>query len=102
MSLANVTLNLTHVILSIHHVILSEVEGSKGRGNGGYYRTDGRFFAPLRTTDRRSSVSLALRRPREVMKMGPRLTARPDAGLNPTNTKWRSGSIRIQNSSTET
>ena len=59
MSLANVTLNLTHVILSIHHVILSEVEGSRGLGNGDCLQTDGRFFAALRMTDRRGSVSLS-------------------------------------------
>ena len=57
--LPHVIPGLPHVILSIHHVILSEVEGSKGRGNGGYYRTDGRFFAALRMTDRRGSVSLS-------------------------------------------
>ena len=39
MSLANVILNLTHVILSIHHVILSEVEGSRGLGNGDCLQT---------------------------------------------------------------
>ena len=41
MSLANIILNLTHVILS-------EVEGSKGLGNGDCLQTDGRFFAALR------------------------------------------------------
>ena len=50
---------LPHVILSIHHVILSEVEGSKGLGNGDCLQTDGRFFAALRMTDRRGSVSLS-------------------------------------------
>ena len=52
MSLANVILNLTHVILS-------EVEGSRGLGNGDCLQTDGRFFAALRMTDRRGSVSLS-------------------------------------------
>ena len=64
MSLANVTLNLTHVILSIHHVILSEVEGSRGLGNGDCLQTDGRFFG-FAQNDRQEGVGITiLRRPR--------------------------------------
>ena len=55
---------------------LSEVEGSKGLGNGNCLQTDGRFFG-FAQNDRQEGVgiTIALRKPHEVLKTGPRLTA---------------------------